>query len=288
MSVAQEGRVFHEGSFTGRILRSTYYTTGGGSVNKRVLLGMAALSVMVVALGAAAFVLGPTLIAAPAEELLAGAIDQAETLEDAAFDINMRITAEGRPLYLTGRGAMRLDDLSVMLTGTIDDGGEPLAFEQRTVDGIAYVKIADEPWYATPVGLAAGDPATGAFDPAASLQYLKAAATVRSAGTERVRDVDCRHLEIEIDEETLAGLLQESPAGGTTGQSGMLKQIAASEMTIDAWIGIDDGMLYRETVTMKSADAGAFDMVATLDLTAFNPGVEIAAPEGAIPLPEAD
>lgn len=244
-----------------------------------------AATVLLGVLAGGAWALVPTLIPASPERVMATTRDAVAEITSADFDIAMEMTVDGSQVTLDGTGAFELP-LALQLEGTMTAAGRTLAVEERLVDGTLYVRIGeDAQWYALDDAVSsAGLDAigAGATSPEQYFDYFEAVERIEDFGTQTIRGVECRHLLLEIDEAALADLV-----GGTETETtaAVNAAIAASASRVDVWIGVDDGLPYREIISTNSTGPAAMSGTTQIDFTAFNTDPTITAPNGAKPLP---
>jgi len=242
-------------------------------------------TVVVGVLAGSAWALVPGLIPASPEEVMAATNDAVAEITSADFDLAMKMTVDGSPSTLDGQGAFALP-LALQLTGTMVTAGQTLAVEERLVDGTLYLRIGEDPqWYAlndavSSAGLDAQS--MGATSPEQYFAYFEAVERIEDFGTQSIRGVECRHLLLEIDEAALAELIG---GAGTEPTAAVNAAIASSTARVEVWVGVEDGLPYREIITSKATAPASMSGTTQIDFTAFNTDPTITAPSGAKPLP---
>lgn len=243
-------------------------------------------TVILGALAGGAWALAPRLVPAPPENVVAATRDAVAKIDSARFDITMEMSADGRKMALEGQGAFMLP-MALELTGTMTAAGSsPLVFEERLVDGTLYIRSGDDQqWYAlegavSSAGLDAQS--LGASNPEQYFAYFDAFENIEDFGTQKIRGVECRHLLLEIDEARLAELI----AGGSQDDDAAVNEmIASTTFQVEIWVGVEDGLPYREVIDMQSSGATVMSGTTQLDFTAFDTNPTITAPSGAKPFP---
>lgn len=265
---------------------------------------MGGVAVLVIAGGA----LGFWLLAGPTpEEAIAAVADKVDGLETFGFTMEMRVEVQGQSLDMEFEGVAEDNSnpaaAKVAMDGSMRLLGQTIGMSEVILDGRLYLKYDPDPfgagpqWYYMDFDLSGLQTANqGSANPAEYLDYMKAYSTVESKGREEIDGVKCEHYYLVIDGEKIAdmavenyselmGQLPEDANDGSFDAETLREMYADADLTMDLYIGVEDGMPYRQVLEMKLGGALPIDMVLTMDLFDFNKPVDIKAPAGAIPLP---
>jgi len=236
-------------------------------------------------LAGVAWVLVPGLIPASPEKVMAATNDAVAEIDSAQFDIATEMNVDGNPTTLDGQGEFALP-LALQLSGTVTTAGQAIAIEERLVEGTLYVRIGEDgAWYAIDGALSSAGldaQSMSATSPEQYFAYFEAVDRIEDFGTQTIRGVECRHLLLEIDEAALADLIG---GAGTESTAALNAAIASSKSRVDVWIGVNDGLPYREIISTRSTEPVAMSGTTQIDFTAFDTDPTITAPSGATPLP---
>lgn len=267
-----------------------------------------AIAGVVAVLAIAGGVLGFWLLSGPTpEEAIAAVAENVDGLETFGFTMEMRVEVQGQSLDMEFEGVAEDNsnpaEAKVAMDGSMSLLGQTIGMSEVIADGKLYLKYDPDPlgagpqWYYMDFDLSGMQTANqGSANPAEYLDYMKAYSTVEPKGREEIDGVECERYYLVIDSEKIAemavenyeelmGQLPESPADGSIDAEALREMYKDADLTMDLYVGVEDGMPYRQVLTMDLGGELPVETVLTMDLFDFNKPVDITAPAGAIPLP---
>lgn len=256
--------------------RPAHVATGRGAAARRAV---ALAAVAVVALGCSA---------AP-DELIDGAPAALHEHETARFELSITTTADGVDSGYTATGEQDLETGAIEMEA--DLGGT--STRQVTVDDVTYMSGSlfetftgdQDGWVSVDLAEAGADAGLdvealsgGPTGPAALIAQLRGAAgEVREVGSEEIRGVDTRHLQVTVETDRA---LEQAPEETRE----QLRTFAESsglpdEYPMDVWID-GDGLprRVRTVVEVEDEQLGPITQQTTLELYDFGAPVDIEAP----------
>ena len=128
---------------------------------------------------------------------LAAASTKTTQAGTAKVALDVKSTVAGKAIEITGAGAFRLDGTAGIFNVSLNPGsGQPLTLEERTVDGVLYLKAPPlgDSFYALKTAALIGTSLGQSTDPTIGLSMLFGASDdVRQAGTDTVRGTTTTH-----------------------------------------------------------------------------------------------
>lgn len=209
----------------------------------------------------------------------------------AAFDFSSETDAAGQSVVATGRGSFdaATGALSMQLSSQLPGQGE-VALELRQVDDLVYVSgvpgLPPEQWVQlTPEELGAAGGPLGGADPSQQLTLLQQAGDVQEVGPEQVGGVETTHYRGQVD---LAAAAEQAQQGGADLRQlqQQYEQLGLSTVPFDLYVGPDGLPVRTATSVETSAGDQQVSSTSTVDFTDWGADVQVAAPEGAVPLSE--
>lgn len=240
------------------------------------------------------------------EKAIAAVIEKTEKLESYGFSMDAEIEAAGQEISMELEGVSEGEydpaTMKMSASGSMQFLGQTLGISEIMADGRLFVKydpnpISEQPqWYYMDLNLqnlqSASQSSGGS--PSEYLQYMKAYSTVEEKGDEEIDGVACTHYYLVIDMAKLGDIaasnyevLAEQMPGDAAefDRDEVLKMYEDAEMTMDIWVGVDDGMPHRQSIEMSMENPVPMTATIVMDLFDFNEPVDVEAPSDAVPLP---
>ena len=225
----------------------------------------------------------------------AAVVDAVAASRDAGsgtFGFSSETSAGGQVVTATGEGSFdsAAGALQMQLTSQLPGQGD-IAVELRQVDGTAYVSgLPQQPagqWVEVPLEeLGAASGPLGGADPSQQLSLLDHVADdVEEVGQEDVGGVQATHYTGSVDLEAAAEQAQQEGADADQLRE-QYEQLGLSTIPFDLFVGPDGLPVRMATTVATSAQGQQVSSTSTVDFADWGSPVQVAAPEGAVPLSE--
>lgn len=268
-----------------------------------IAIVVAIVVVGVLAFGAAAAWL--LLGALSPEEAVAGVLEKLEGVTTYGFKMDASVETAGQVVEMEFEGVAEegasLTDTRLSMDGTMRLAGQSIDMAEVLTDGKLYVKYAPDPlgnvdqWYYLAFDPAAIQSLQAGSNPSEYLDYMKAYSEIEQMRDGTINGVRCNRYHLVIDADKVAEIAVENAeaiaeqmppevaAQFDPAQVGAMYE--AATITMELYLGEDDGMPHRQVITMELSNPEPMTMTISMDLADFGEPVDITAPDGAVPLP---